>query len=201
MKKILKDYLIIFIGAASIAFSINCLAIPNNLGEGGVPGLSTMGVYLFNIPASVSNLVLNAVIIILGYRYFSKSLILKTCLVVIISTIFLKFMMPIHLTVNSPIVAAILAGSFMGGGIGLVYLGNATSASGSMIAKVLEKKFKIKKSYGLLISDLSVIIPSSIFLGVNRTLLTIISVYVSSKVLYFIIESDLFAELRTIIER
>lgn len=201
MKKIIKEYLIIILGAASIAFSINCLAIPNNLGEGGVPGLSAMGVYLFNIPASISNLVLNTIIITVGYRYFNKSLILKTCLVVLISTLFLNFMTPIHLTVTYPILASILAGSFMGGGIALVYLGNATSASGSMIAKILEMKFKLKKSYGLLISDLSVIIPSSIFLGVDRTLLTIISVYVSSKVLYFIIESDSLVDLRTILEQ
>ncbi|QDK71972.1 YitT family protein [Lactococcus protaetiae] len=80
---------------------------------------------------------------------------------------------------------------FHGRGIGLIYLGKATSASGSLIAKILEKKFNIRKSLGLLISDLSVILPSSIFLGIERSLLTIISVYVSSKVLSIIIETDL----------
>ncbi|MCL2113810.1 MAG: YitT family protein [Streptococcaceae bacterium] len=191
MKNNIKEYILIIIGSLSIAFSVNCLAIPNLLGEGGVPGLIAMGTYLFDIPSYLTNFFLNGLLIIFSYRYFNKTLIFRTVFVVILSTIFLHLTTHLPLRMPYPILAAVLAGAFMGGGIGLIYLGKATSASGSLIAKILEKKFNIRKSLGLLISDLSVILPSSIFLGIERSLLTIISVYVSSKVLSIIIETDL----------
>ncbi|MFC4652578.1 YitT family protein [Lactococcus nasutitermitis] len=190
MKKF-KEYSLIILGSLSIAISVSCLSIPNNLGEGGVPGLTAMGVYLFHIPAYFSNFLLNGLLIAFSYRYFNKNLIFRTIFVVLLSTLFLRLVVPIQFEIPYPVLAAILAGATMGGGIGLIYLGEATSASGSLVAKILEKKFQIRKSHGLLISDLSVIIPSSIFLGVERTLLTVISVYVSSKVLSLVIENNL----------
>ncbi len=47
MKKYLIDILLLAIGALLFAIAVNVFVIPNDLGEGGVTGLTIISYYLF----------------------------------------------------------------------------------------------------------------------------------------------------------
>lgn len=61
------------VGAFIFSIAINTFSIPNNLGEGGVTGIGLMIYYLTDVPVALSTFVLNAIILLIGYRFLNKS--------------------------------------------------------------------------------------------------------------------------------
>ena len=54
-----KNALIVILGAGIFAFGIHYLVIPFHLYEGGATGLTLIAYYLFKIPVSTMNLLIN----------------------------------------------------------------------------------------------------------------------------------------------
>ena len=55
----LKNVLAIIFGAGIFSFGIHYLVIPFHLYEGGATGLTLIAYYLFKIPVSTTNLIIN----------------------------------------------------------------------------------------------------------------------------------------------
>lgn len=186
--KIFKEYGLLILGSLLSAISVNSIAIPNRLSEGGIPGLTTVFYYLFDIPPFLTSILLNALLVLIGFRYLSKSTLIKTVLVVILTSLFLKVCSNYTYVFENTFLSAIVAGGLMGTGIGMIYQGNGTAAGGTIIAKIMEVKFNIPKSKTILVTDLMVIIPSVLLIGVERMFLTIVSVYIGAKMIAYISE-------------
>ncbi len=74
----LKSVLLILLGAALFAFSLNYLIIPNNLYEGGATGLTLIIYYLFKIQPSIMNLVINIPLFILGWKILGRRMLVNS---------------------------------------------------------------------------------------------------------------------------
>ena len=70
-----KNYLTIILGAGIFAFAINYLIIPNHLYEGGATGVTLITYYLFKIPVSLMNLIINIPLFIIAWRIFGTRLL------------------------------------------------------------------------------------------------------------------------------
>lgn len=186
--KVLKSPMLLLVGSFFTALSVNTFAVPNHLGEGGVPGLTMLFYYLFHIPTSLSNLILNGLLLLIGLKILDKKILINTLMVIVLNSFFLHLLAPYPIVFENVILAPLVAGFLMGTGIGLIYQGEGTAAGGTIIAKMLEIKTGLPKSKGILITDLAVILPSSLVIGFERMCLTIISVYLCSKVIAFISE-------------
>ena len=68
-KKTIFNYLKIVVGAFIFSLAVNMFAIPNELGEGGVTGITMMLYYLFTWSPALTNLMFNSVLLIIGYKY------------------------------------------------------------------------------------------------------------------------------------
>jgi len=68
----LKNILWIIFGAGLFSFGINYLAIPNHLFEGGVTGVTLITYYLFKLPVSVMNLVINFPLFFFAWKILGK---------------------------------------------------------------------------------------------------------------------------------
>ncbi len=73
MKKTTTDIIFIIIGAFLFALGVNLFVIPNELGEGGVTGITIITYYLFEWSPGLINLILNAFLLIIGYKFFGKA--------------------------------------------------------------------------------------------------------------------------------
>lgn len=60
------------VGAFIYSMTYNYLLLPSHLGEGGAMGVTALLYYAFQIPSYLSNLLINTVLIALGYRLFEK---------------------------------------------------------------------------------------------------------------------------------
>ncbi|MGE7675721.1 YitT family protein [Lysinibacillus sp. NPDC094403] len=188
MKKFIMDFLMIAIGALLFALAVNLFVIPNDLGEGGVTGLTIIAYYLFGWSPSIVSFLLNAVLLVVGYRFLSRQTTIYTIIAVSLNSLFLHLTESWSISSNEIIVNAIFGGVFAGVGIGLIIRVGGTTAGSTILARMTNKYLGWSISYGLLFFDLIVAFSSYFIIGAEALMLTVIMLYVGTKVMEFVIE-------------
>ncbi|OMF17623.1 hypothetical protein BK131_06605 [Paenibacillus amylolyticus] len=188
MKKRITDILFIMAGAFLFALAVNLFVIPNDLAEGGVTGITIILYYLFEWSPGLMNLILNGILLIVGYRFLDKTTTVYTIIAVVFNSLFL------HLTENWTIASdelwinTIFAGVFAGLGIGLIVRVGGTTAGTVILARLANKYLDWNISYGLLFFDLIVAFSSYFIIGPQGLMCTIVLLFVGTKTMEFIIE-------------
>ncbi|EDO1222441.1 YitT family protein [Listeria innocua] len=201
----------IIVGALIFSLAVNVFAIPNNLGEGGVTGLTMMLYYLLGWTPAITTFIFNGILLVIGYKFLDRMTIVWTIVAISFTSLFLHFSEPLAFVASQSIVAAIFAGLMMGIGMGLIMNGGGTTAGSAILAKIANKYLGWNTSYALLFFDLIVVIPSVFVIGFENMLFTVVSLYISTKVLDFILEgynpkksvtiiSDYYEEIATEID-
>ncbi|WP_163876920.1 YitT family protein [Paenibacillus favisporus] len=188
MKKRMMEIMTIIAGAFIFALDINLFVIPHDLGEGGVTGITIILYYLFAWSPGLVNLILNAILLIVGYKFLDKMTTVYTIVAVVFNSLFLHLTENWTLTSNEPIVNAIFGGVLAGVGIGLIVRAGGTTAGTVILARIAHKYWDWNISYALLFFDLIVAFSSYFIIGAESLMLTIIMLFVGTKVMEFIIE-------------
>lgn len=163
-------------------------SIPNNLGEGGVTGLSLMLFYITEIPVYISTIVFNGFILLIGYRYLDKRTMRLTIFATILTSIFLYLTADWNFIMEQAILAPLCSGALVGFGIGIIFQAGGSTAGTDIIALIINKYFGWSTSASLLILDIMIVVPSIFIIGLENVVLTIVHLYVQTKVLNFILE-------------
>jgi uncharacterized membrane-anchored protein YitT (DUF2179 family) len=111
-----------------------------------------------------------------------------TIVAVVFNSLFLHLTENWTLTSNEPIVNAIFGGVLAGVGIGLIVRAGGTTAGTVILARIAHKYWDWNISYALLFFDLIVAFSSYFIIGAESLMLTIIMLFVGTKVMEFIIE-------------
>ncbi|MDQ0243652.1 uncharacterized membrane-anchored protein YitT (DUF2179 family) [Bacillus fengqiuensis] len=188
MKKIVVDILFILLGSFLFALAINLFVIPNELGEGGVTGITIILYYLFQWSPGLVSLIMNAILLIMGYKYLSKTTTIYTVIAVMFHSLFLHLTENWSIASDEIVVNAIFGGIFAGVGIGLIIRVGGTTAGTTILARITNKYLGWSISYGLLFFDLIVALSSYFIIGAEGLMLTIMMLYIGTKVMEFMIE-------------
>lgn len=188
MKKVSIDILIIIIGAFFFALGVNLFVIPNNLGEGGVTGVTIILYYVMEWSPSIVSLVINAILLVIGYRFLNRQTIIYTIIAVVFNSIFLHLTEPWSIQSEEIMINAIFGGVFIGVGIGLIIRVGGTTAGTTILARIANKFLGWNISYALLFFDLIVAFSSYFIIGAEALMLTIMMLYIGTKVMEFVIE-------------
>ena len=196
MKKVITDYLFIAIGCFILAFAINFFLVPIKISTGGISGIATVFYYLANVPMSVTTLVINLSLFLLGFRLLKKSTIVKNLAGILFLSLFLQLTEGFGSYSEDMMMCAIFGGVLVGVGVGLPVLREA-STGGSDFASLLLHKIMphIGVATFILIID-SLVILSSGFAFENVTVMfySVLSLYISTKVTDFILVRGDFAK-------
>lgn len=201
MKKRIVDFLFIIAGAFIFALAVNLFVIPNDLGEGGVTGLTIIAYYLFEWSPGLVNLILNSLLLVVGYKFLSKNTIIYTIIAVLFNSLFLHLTSDWRIASDEIIVNTIFGGLFAGVGIGLIIRVGGTTAGSTILASMTHKYLGWSISYGLLFFDLIVAFSSYFIIGAEKLMLTILMLYIGTKVMEFIIEGFNSKKAVTIISK
>ena len=188
MKRRVVDLLFIIVGSFIFALAVNIFVIPNELGEGGVTGLTIIAYYLYEWSPALVNLVLNGILIGVGYKFLSKNTTIYTIIAVLFNSLFLHLTTNWSISSDEIVVNTIFGGLFIGVGIGLIIRVGGTTAGSAILASITHKYLGWSISYGLLFFDLIVVLSSYFIIGAEKLMLTIIMLYIATKVMEFIIE-------------
>ncbi len=201
MNRRLKDLIFIMAGAFIFALAVNLFVIPNDLGEGGVTGLTIIAFYLYGWSPGLVNLVINGILLIVGYKFLSRVTTIYTIIAVLFNSLFLHLTAGWSIASDEIFVNMIFGGVFAGVGIGLIIRVGGTTAGSTILASITQKYLGWSISYGLLFFDLIVVLSSYFIIGAEKLMLTIIMLYIGTKVMEFIIEGLNSKKAVTIISR
>ncbi|PHE84036.1 hypothetical protein COF81_30410 [Bacillus pseudomycoides] len=184
-----KEVALVVIGSLLFAIGINFFAIPNRLSEGGVIGLTVITYYLFEWSPGTVNLLINAVLLVIGYKFFDRKTMVYTILGIVSSSFFLYITEDIATPVNhDTLLAALFAGVFVGVGLGFMFRAGGTSGGSAIIAQLANQYLGWSVGKGVLIIDIVVIAGSVFIIGQEKAMYTLVAVFIGAKVIDFIVE-------------
>lgn len=201
MKKRIYDLSFIVFGSFIFAVGINVFVLGNDLGEGGVTGITIILFYLYGWSPGLMNFILNGLLLIIGYKFLSRNTIGYTIIAVLLNSLFLHLTRNWAIDSNEIIINMIFGGAIVGAGIGLIIRVGGTTAGTTILASITNKYLGWNISYGLLFFDMLVVLSSYFVIGIEKLLLTIVMLYIATKVMQFIIEGFSTKKAVTIISR
>lgn len=186
-KKEFKNIILIILGAFILAFGSYNFNYQNAITEGGVLGLLLFLKNVFDLSPSITNLILDLSLFIFGMRFFGKKFLYYSVLCTISFSIFygiLEQSPPIIPSFSEHmLIASLLAGLFVGIGVGLVILGGGAAGGDDVIALVFAKCTRLEVNHVYLISDLVVLFLSLSYLSSKQISYSLIAVYTSGKII------------------
>lgn len=197
----------IMLGTAVYAFGLHVFVLPNQLMEGGLTGVGILLHYAFGWPLSVTTLLMNVPLFVIGWRVLGRGQMFYTIAGTVLLSLFLAVMedlirsgwvVPFR-TNTDYILAALYAGVTLGTGLGLVFRFGGTTGGADIVARIAVKKRGWSMGQIILGLDAFIIGASLLFIPVERVLYTLITVYVSARLIDFIQEGAYAAKAFTIV--
>ncbi|MEO3945179.1 YitT family protein [Gorillibacterium sp. CAU 1737] len=197
----------IMLGTAIYAFGINYFVIPNELMEGGITGISLILHYLADISPSITTLVLNIPLFLLGLRVFGGKSMAYTLFGILSLSLFLwvfemmtkqGWIIPFA-SREDYFLVTLYAGLSIGGGLGIVFRMGGTTGGVDIVARLLNKWRGWSMGQIMLVLDVLIIGSALFFLPKEKILYTLVAAFVGSKTIDFITEGAYSARALTII--
>lgn len=207
MKKLFitkKEFLMILLGVTILALGINWFTSPLGLVTGGLSGVTiivkevsekTLG---YGIPLWITNFVLNIPLFAIsikqrGFKFAKKSLWsvgLLTC-----ALWYTEFIPNILDVQGDLLLGGVFGGAIIGLGIGIVLRAGATTGGTDMLATIIKFKhsrFPIAKV--MLCIDAVIILAGMLIFGSMKAMYAIIAVFITSKVITWVLEGLNYAK-------
>lgn len=198
-----RNILLIFLGAFIFSLGINFFAIPSHLAEGGFTGISLLLHYAFGWSPGWVIFILNIPLLLIGYRVLGRRTFIYTLVGIGASSLMLELTTPITATWGSPpddmLLCALYTGVMVGTGIGLIFRVGGTTGGVDIIAAVIQKYFGWSIGRTMFIFDFAVISSSVLLIGLNMAMYTLVAVFISSRVIDFVVEGLNSSKAATII--
>lgn len=207
MKKLFitkKEFLMILLGVTILALGINWFTSPLGLVTGGLSGVTiivkevsekTLG---YGIPLWITNFVLNIPLFAIsikqrGFKFAKKSLwsvVLLTC-----ALWYTEFIPNVLDVQGDLLLGGVFGGAIIGLGIGIVLKAGATTGGTDMLATIIKFKhsrFPIAKV--MLCIDAVIILAGMLIFGSMKAMYAIIAVFITSKVITWVLEGLNYAK-------
>lgn len=199
----IKNIVFILIGSGIFGFGLVHFNIQNNLAEGGFTGITLLLYFLFHVDPSISNLILNIPLFIIGWRVLGKTSFVYTIIGTVSLSLYLwifqryQIQMPLK---DDLTLAALFAGVSIGIGLGTIFRYGGTTGGVDIIARLTHRYIGWSMGKTMFLFDLCVITISWVaYLSYKEAMYTLVAVFVGARVIDFMQEGAYAAKGATII--
>ena len=141
--KFIKEYGLLTIASLLIILSTWLFKYPNNFTFGGVNGISILLSKIIEVPASTLNLVMNIVLLVIGFMVLGKVFAGKTLYVTLLSTVGLSVLDLIHPITepitDEPVIELLFAVALPAVASAILFNMDASSGGTDIVAMLLKK--------------------------------------------------------------
>ncbi|MGB4440455.1 MAG: YitT family protein [Sedimentibacter sp.] len=191
-KQTLKEYLFIAIGTFIVTLGVYYFMVPENLAMGGVSGLAIVLSNYIAIPISFINLILNIILLIVGFIFLGKEFGGKTIFSVFLLSFFMYIMetfFPAIHPVTDEVLLNLLCGIVISAiGLSIVFNQNASTGGTDIIAKILNKYFNMDMGNGLMVADIIVVISAFFTYGLQTGVVGAFGWFINGVVVNYFID-------------
>lgn len=190
---IIKEYLIITLGALLIALEVHIFEIPNGFTIGGVSGIGIALGKLIGFGTANIIALLNILLLIFGFIFLGRSCGIRTIFCSLAYSVFLKLfdiIMPIEKPLtDEPLLELCCVIILTAIGSGLVFHYEATSGGTDIIAMILKKYTPLDVGKALLCVDFLVSISAFFVFNVKIGLISVVGVFVRGFLIDVVVEN------------
>ena len=191
----IKEYLLITLGVELVVFGVYFFKFPNNFSIGGVTGIAIILSKIFGDSISTGTvvLVINILLLFVGYIFIDKSFGIKTVygsILMSLSISLLEIIIPLNgpLTTEPVLELAFAVGVPAVGAAMLFNIGASTGGT-DIIAMILKKYTNIDIGQALFYSDLLLTLSAFLVFGMQTGLLSLLGLLIKSLAVDTMIES------------
>ena len=183
-KKIMGNLCLILLGSAISGWCIDALIIPHQFLSGGVSGISLLIFYLAGFPpVGLSILILNIPIFLLGWHEVSWRFVFFSLVGMLGLSGFVFLFSGMTFPVHDEMLAAILAGVFLGLGGGITFRAHGSQGGVDIISIFLNRRYAVRVGHTIFSINILILVVAAIVISLDRALYTMIMMFVSSRVL------------------
>lgn len=184
-KRRILDYAVITAAAFMYAVAVSLFLDPNSLAPGGVTGIAIILNRLTGLETGTWMLIINIPILALGTWKFGIRFILSTMYCTALSSFFTNMLTPAGALTADPLLAALVGGTLMAVGMGLIFKAGATSGGTDIIIKLMRLRMPhLKTGVLFLLTDAMIVTASAfVFRDIDRALYAGVTVFITSVML------------------
>lgn len=182
------SFLLITLGATLAAIALEIFLVPNNIIDGGIIGISIMLSYVTKIKLSILTIVLNIPFLILGYKQLGKSFLIRASYAMLVFSILLEQFKPVSQLTNDILLATIFGGVLLGIGVGFVLRFGACLDGTEVVAILINKKTSFSVGQVVMFFNFFIYATSSLLFGWDRALYSILTYFITFKIIDMVSE-------------
>jgi len=186
--KLIFNFVTLTIGAIIAAMALELFLIPNTILDGGVTGISIIIFKLFHIPLSILVLVLNIPFIYIGYKNLGKSFLVRAIYCMVLFSLSLHYFENFQSFTDEILLATVFGGGILGIGVGIVIRFGGCVDGTESVAIVISKKTSLSVGQIVLIFNLFIYTVAGFIFGFDRAMYSLLTYFITSKVVDFISE-------------
>ncbi len=174
------------LGSAIFSLGFDLFLQPHQINVGGVSGVAMLLTTLFGRGSvGLFSLLINIPLFLLGGHHLGRKFFLGSLAGALACSLFLDLFLMLPAPQTDVMLGALYGGIFSGVGIGLVFLGGASTGGTDILAKLLRRRFRTLPLGRLMLAvDLAVITMTGIvYHDISKTLYSAVPLYVSSVVM------------------
>ncbi|MBE7046602.1 MAG: YitT family protein [Ruminococcaceae bacterium] len=185
-----KKVFFITLGAFVMAMGVSVFLVPSRIAAGGVSGISTVVYIKTGIPLGITYFVFNVILFIWGFNTVSKKSLIYTVYATFISSVFLTFLENYGVGFGDLLTSSIYGGALTGLGMGIVIINGASTGGVDLLSVILNKRFPGFSVPGIILfSDVVIVVLSAfVFSDYSLILYSFVALFVTSKVMDYVIE-------------
>ena len=181
------DAFLIVLGVGCAAFGLEGFLLPSSFIDGGVTGICLLLQQVTGLPLPLLLVVVNLPFLYLAAVVIGQKFALKTALSILLLSLCLLFVHFPELT-EDKLLVAVFGGFFIGTGIGLSMRGGSVLDGTEVLAIYLSRKAGIKVSDWVIMINVVIFGSAALLLSVEQALYSVLTYFVASKALDFIVD-------------
>ena len=196
IKKAIKDYLLITLGTVIITAGVYFFMLPSQVPVGSASALGLVLSNFIPLPVSVITLILNIVLLILGFLLIGPEFGAKTVYCAILMPAFLgvyEQLFPNQQSITEDPFLDVLCYIFVVGiGLAILFRRNASSGGLDIVAKLMNKFLRMELGKAMSVSGMLVALSSALVYDKKTVVISVLGTYLGGLVVdHFIFGMDL----------
>lgn len=189
-----KEWLLITLGTLLVAIGVYFFKFPNNFSTGGVSGLAViLGHYFPGITPGDFVMVINVLLLIIGFAVFGRSFGVRTCYCSLLMSGFIWVMervLPLAAPMtHQPLMELIFAVSLPAVGSAILFNLDASSGGTDIVAMLLRKYTSLNIGNALMCSDCIITVMACVAFGMETGLFSILGLMMKSLLVDMVLEN------------
>ncbi len=185
---LIRNLLLVTIGGVIFALGFDLFLEPAGFTCGGVSGIAMLIVYAVDckwLTVGILSALINIPLFFFGYRQIGKYFFFGSMVGMAVTSVCFDLFALLPIPQVEPLVACIFGGVMIGTGLGIVFIGGASTGGVDIVARLLKLKFRNFPIGKLLLAmDLCTAVATGIVYGeFNNTLYSAVTLFLSSIVL------------------